>query len=60
MTANEGFFELQADDNKDLLHILTTHPAIDSIKKKITSCMYLKTPLEATELNRFCLIKILL
>jgi ABC-2 type transport system ATP-binding protein len=39
MTANEGFFELQADDNKDLLRILKTHPAIDNIKKKITSCM---------------------
>jgi ABC-2 type transport system ATP-binding protein len=54
MTANEGFFELQADDNKDLLHILKKHPAIDNIKEEDNKLyVYLKTPLEATELNRF-------
>jgi hypothetical protein len=41
MTANEGFFELQADDNKDLLHI-PKNTSIDNIKKKITSCMCAK------------------
>ncbi|MFT5252072.1 MAG: ABC-2 type transport system ATP-binding protein [Flavobacteriales bacterium] len=54
MTANEGFFELEADDNLALQRILKVHPAIESIKEEDNKLhVYLKTPLEASELNRF-------
>ena len=54
MTANEGFFEIQADDNETLKSALLTHPAIESIKVQENKFyVYLKSPLEAAELNRF-------
>jgi ABC-2 type transport system ATP-binding protein len=54
ITANEGFFELEADDNLALQRILKVHPAIESIKEEDNKLhVYLKTPLEASELNRF-------
>jgi ABC-2 type transport system ATP-binding protein len=54
MTANEGFFEIQADDNEVLKSALVLHPAIDSIKEEENKLyVYLKSPLEAAELNRF-------
>jgi ABC-type multidrug transport system ATPase subunit len=33
MSANEGFFELQADDTK-MIEVLRTHPAVESIKQE--------------------------
>jgi len=54
MTANEGFFEIQADDNEALKSALLMHPAIESIKVQENKFyVYLKSPLEAAELNRF-------
>lgn len=54
MTSNEGFFELQADDNQALKRILKVHPAIESIKEEDNKLYaFLKTPMDATELNRF-------
>lgn len=51
--SNEGFFELQADDNLELQNILIQHPAIDKIEDNEGKLMvYLKAPLEAAELNR--------
>ncbi|WP_369765442.1 ABC transporter ATP-binding protein [Flavobacterium sp. WC2429] len=54
MTANEGFFELQADDNANLIAILKTHPAVESVKTEEGKVfVYLKNALEAAELNKF-------
>lgn len=54
MISNEGFFELQADDNTQLTSILKQHPSVDKIEEhegKLT--VYLKGALEAGELNRY-------
>jgi ABC-2 type transport system ATP-binding protein len=54
ISANEGFFELQAEDSENLMHVLKTHPAIESIKKEEDRIfVYLKNPLEAAALNKF-------
>lgn len=54
MSANEGFFELQADDIEYLIAILKTHPAVENIKKEEEKVLvYLKEELEAKDLNRF-------
>ena len=54
MTANEGFFELQADDNAMLKAVLLKHNAVQSVKEEDNKIyVYLKSPLEAAELNRF-------
>jgi ABC-2 type transport system ATP-binding protein len=53
MISNEGFFELQSNDLILLKNALTTITAIDHFTEedgKITA--YLKTPLEANELNK--------
>jgi ABC-2 type transport system ATP-binding protein len=54
MSANEGFFELQADDLENLATVLKTHPAVGSVKiidSKVI--VYLKSALEAKDLNRY-------
>ncbi len=54
MIANEGFFELQAEDNDALRNVLEQHPAIDKIE--ITEgklVAYPNQPLESGELNRY-------
>ena len=54
MTANDGFFELQAEDNENLVTVLKNHPAIESIVSKEGKVLaYLKSGLEAKDLNRF-------
>jgi ABC-2 type transport system ATP-binding protein len=54
MSANEGFFELQADDIEHLIAVLKTHPAVENIKKEDEKVLvYLKEELEAKDLNRF-------
>ncbi len=54
MSANEGFFELQADDTEDLILAVTTHPAIKNVVNEEGKVLvYLKNDLEAKELNRF-------
>jgi ABC-2 type transport system ATP-binding protein len=54
MSANEGFFELQADNMENLIEILQTHPAIEHIKSEEDKVLvYLKKELEAKDLNRF-------
>ncbi|WP_417351828.1 ABC transporter ATP-binding protein [Flavobacterium alkalisoli] len=53
MISNEGFFELQANDNLELQNILMQHNAVDKIEENEGKLMvYLKAPLEAAELNR--------
>jgi len=54
MISNEGFFELQADDQNQLKTFLSEHSSIDKIEEnegRLT--VYLKGPLEAGELNRY-------
>ena len=54
ISANEGFFELQADDTEILISVLKTHPAIEKIvvaEDKVL--VYLKNNLESKDLNYF-------
>ncbi|MDI6050985.1 ABC transporter ATP-binding protein [Flavobacterium sp. XS2P24] len=54
MSANEGFFELQADDTENLILAVITHPAIKNVVNEEGKVLvYLKNDLEAKELNRF-------
>ena len=54
MSANEGFFELQADDTENLMSVLKTHPAVKNSKNEEGKVLvYLKDKLEAKELNQF-------
>lgn len=54
MTSNEGYFELQSDDNEALKTVLSMHPAIEKVVLEEGKVLvYLKNPLEASELNRY-------
>jgi len=54
MSANEGFFELQADDTENLMSVLKTHPAVKNSKNEEGKVLvYLKDKLEPKELNQF-------
>ncbi|TDE07867.1 ABC transporter ATP-binding protein [Flavobacterium sandaracinum] len=54
MSANEGFFEVEADDIPNLMRILQTHPATKNIVQEQGKVLvYLKENLEAKDLNRF-------
>ncbi|VXC08919.1 Putative ABC transporter ATP-binding protein YxlF [Flavobacterium sp. 9R] len=54
MAANEGFFELEADDNSTLKTVLATHPAVDKIAAEENKVLvYLKTDLKASDLNQY-------
>ena len=54
MSANEGFFELQADDTDDLILAVKTHPAVKNVVPEDGKILvYLQTDLQAKELNRF-------
>lgn len=54
MTSNEGFFELQCDDNPILKSVLSNHPAVEKMNEENGKIIvYLKSPLEASELNRY-------
>lgn len=54
MSANEGFFEIEADDIINLMSVLQTHPATKNIVQEQGKVLvYLKENLEAKDLNRF-------
>ena len=54
MSANEGFFELQADDVEHLIVVVKMHPTVKNVVKEDGKVLvYLKDNLEARELNRF-------
>ena len=54
MTSNEGFFELESDDNSVLKSVLLQHPSIDKVIDENSKVLvYLKSPLKASELNRY-------
>ncbi|KQW97386.1 ABC transporter ATP-binding protein [Flavobacterium sp. Root420] len=58
MSANEGFFEVQANDNLLLKTVLQEHPAIDRIADEDGKFLvYLKSELSASELNQFLFSK---
>ncbi|NDI98083.1 ABC transporter ATP-binding protein [Flavobacterium sp. LaA7.5] len=54
MTANEGFFELQADNNNALKEALAVHPDIEKIEENGDKILvYPNTPIEGGALNRY-------
>ncbi len=54
MTSNEGFFELQSDDNHQLMVFLSAFEGIDKLSEENGKVYaYLKKPIESKELNRF-------
>ncbi|KAB1154833.1 ABC transporter ATP-binding protein [Flavobacterium luteum] len=54
MTSNEGFFELESDDKRVLKSVLLQHPSIDKVIDENSKVLvYLKSPLQASELNRY-------
>ncbi len=54
MSANEGFFELQADNLDNLITVIKTHPAVKNVVKEQDKVLvYLQENLEANKLNRF-------
>lgn len=54
MSANEGFFELEADDIENLTLVLKTHPAIKNVVNEQGKVLvYLSKDLKATDLNQF-------
>lgn len=59
MSANEGFFEVQSDDNEALKAVLKEHSAIDRITEEEEGkvLVYLKSDLSASELNQFLFSK---
>ena len=53
MIANEGFFELQADNNTAVKNLLASHTSVDKIEESEDKLLvYLKDNLEACELNK--------
>lgn len=58
MSANEGFFELEAEDIENLILVLKTHPAIDKISVENEKVLvYLKSALASKDLNQFLFSK---
>uniref|UniRef100_UPI00404835BB ABC transporter ATP-binding protein n=1 Tax=Flavobacterium sp. TaxID=239 RepID=UPI00404835BB len=54
MLANEGFFELQADNLDALIQAVSNHESVDKVEVQDGKALvYLKTPLEAGELNQY-------
>lgn len=58
MSANEGFFEVQAENIDILKTVLATHPAVDRmVEEEGKVLVYLKSEISATELNQFLFSK---
>ena len=54
MLANEGFFELHADNFDELVQVVSQHQAVDKVEvQEGKALVYLKQPLEAGELNQY-------
>ncbi len=54
MNANQVFFEMQCDDNANLKVVLSNHPAVGKLHEKDGKIIiYLKSPIEASQLNRY-------
>jgi len=53
MTANDGFFELQSDDNHQLMTALSSNESIEKLAEENGKVYaYLKKPLESRDLNQ--------
>jgi ABC-2 type transport system ATP-binding protein len=53
MTSNEGFFELQSEDNHQLMTALSSHESIEKLAEENGKVYaYLKKPVESKELNQ--------
>ena len=58
MSANEGFFEVQSDDNETLKAILSSHSSVERIAEEEGKVLvYLNSELSASELNKFLFSK---
>nr|WP_315156675.1 ABC transporter ATP-binding protein [uncultured Flavobacterium sp.] len=54
VSANEGFFELQADDTENLIRVLQAHPSVDKVTTADAKVLvYLKANLESKDLNQY-------
>jgi ABC-2 type transport system ATP-binding protein len=54
MSSNEGFFELQSENNDALIKVLQSHSAIEKVVTEDGKVLvYLKTPLAAADLNKY-------
>lgn len=54
MSSNEGFFELQSDNNDALIKVLQSHSAIEKVVTEDGKVLvYLKSPLAAADLNKY-------
>ena len=54
MSSNEGFFELQSENNDALIKVLQSHSAIEkAVKEDGKVLVYLKSPLAAADLNKY-------
>lgn len=54
MSSNEGFFELQSENNDALIKVIQSHPAIEKVVSEDGKVLvYLKSPLDATDLNKY-------
>ncbi len=54
MTSNEGYFELQSENNETLINVIQAHPAIEKVISEEGKVMvYLKSPLAAADLNKY-------
>jgi ABC-2 type transport system ATP-binding protein len=54
MSSNEGFFELQSENNDALIKVLQSHSAIEkAVNEDGKVLVYLKSPLAAADLNKY-------
>lgn len=54
MSSNEGYFELQSENNDTLIGVIQAHPAIEKVVADEGKVLvYLKNPLDAAELNKY-------
>ena len=54
ITSNEGYFELESDNNETLKTVLDSHPAIEKVVTEDGKVLvYLKSPLAAADLNKY-------
>jgi ABC-2 type transport system ATP-binding protein len=54
MSSNEGYFELQSENNENLIKVIQKHSAIEKVVAEEGKVLvYLKNPLDAAELNKY-------
>ncbi len=54
ISANESFFELQSDDNQELIRVIALHPAVEKVYEENGKVIVLlKIPIESAALNRY-------